>query len=96
MRFLVGALLLSACVSQPGSDMTGATRTEVVRESVQYVVLQKGEVVEIRPRFRFPLHAYPKHRPTMIKLMSEVTGCRLRETSLQGIGQGLRGTVACD
>ncbi len=92
---LVLILLLAACGAQPTPAMLGATRTEVSRGGRDYVVFQKGNRVEI---IRLGWAARGEHqaiRATMIALIPEVTGCRLRETSLQGDSGEMRGFVTC-
>ena len=99
MRFPVLALLLplflAACGAQPAPHMFGAEKTRVSRGGRDYVVFQKGNAVEvIRLGFAAP-GEHQEIRATMIALIPEVTGCRLRETSLQGDSGEMRGLVTC-
>jgi hypothetical protein len=89
------AFALAACGAQPAPEFFGATRTEVTRDGRQYVVLQKGERVEI---IRLGYATRGEHqaiRATMIALAEEVTGCKLRERSLQGDSGEMRGSLTC-
>lgn len=92
--FLPLCLLLSACAS-PAPEFFGATRTEISRDGRQYVVVQKAERVEV---IRLGYAARGEHqaiRATMIDLIPEVTGCTLREATLQGDSGEMRGSLNC-
>jgi hypothetical protein len=95
MRWFLPLFLLGACGAQPTPVMFGADRTEVSRDGRQYVVFLKGNMVEV---IRLGYATRGEHqaiRATMIALIPEVTGCRLRETSLQGDSGEMRGLVTC-
>ncbi len=88
-------LILSGCGAQPTPAMLGAARTEVTRGGHDYVVFQKGHRVEI---IRLGYARRGEHqaiRATMIDLIPEVTGCRLREASLTGDSGEMRGLLSC-
>lgn len=88
-------MLLAACGAQPTPLMLGADRTEVTRDGRRYVVFRKGNRVEI---IRLGWASPGEHqaiRATMIALIPEVTGCRLRDSSLQGDSGEMRGLVTC-
>ncbi len=92
MLFL--AIALSACAS-PAPEFLGATKTEVMRDGRQFVVFQKGERVEV---IRLGYAARGEHqaiRATMIELIPEVTGCLLRDATLQGDSGEMRGSLNC-
>jgi hypothetical protein len=85
---------LSACAS-PAPEFMGATKTEVMRDGRQYVVFQKGERVEV---IRLGYAVRGEHqaiRATMIELIPEVTGCKLRDATLQGDSGEMRGSLNC-
>lgn len=88
-------LFLAACGAQPTPLMFGAVRMDVVRDGRNYVIYQKGELVEV---IRLGWAAPGQHqgiRATMIALIPEITGCRLRETSLTGDSGEMRAKVTC-
>lgn len=75
--------------------MVGATRTDVTVEGRDYAVFQKGERVEV---IRLGYARGGEHqaiRATMIELIPRVTGCTLREASLQGDSGEMRGSLNC-
>lgn len=95
MKRLIPLVFLAACGAQPTPSMWGAERTDVTRNGRQYVVFQKGSAVEI---IRLGYARRGEHqaiRADMIALIPQVTGCRLRETSLQGDSGEMRGLVTC-
>ena len=84
MKRLVLLIFLAACGAQPAPQMWGASQTEVTRNGRQYVVFQKGSMVEIIRLGYARRGEHQQIRADMIELIPQVTGCRLRETSLQG------------
>lgn len=73
----------------------GATRTDVTVAGRNYTVFQKGERVEV---IRLGYARRGEHqaiRATMIDLIPQVTGCRLRENTLQGDSGEMRGSLDC-
>ncbi|GAB1362273.1 hypothetical protein MASR1M32_15090 [Rhodobacter sp.] len=95
MKRLFVLFLLAACSHSPAPEFFGADRTEVTRDGRQYVLYQKGDRVEI---VRLGYARNGEHqaiRATMIALIPEVTGCKLRETTLQGDSGEMRGRVSC-
>ena len=93
-RALLLPLLLSACVS-PAPEFFGATRTEVTVSGRDYVVLQKGERVEVIRLGYAHRGEHQDIRATMIELIPTVTGCTLRESSLTGDSGEMRGSLNC-
>jgi hypothetical protein len=87
-------LLLSACVS-PAPEFFGATRTEVTVSGRDYVVLQKGERVEVIRLGYAHRGEHQAIRATMIELIPTVTGCTLRESTLTGDSGEMRGSINC-
>ena len=95
MKALVPLIFLAACGASPAPEFFGATRTEVTVQGRQYVVLQKAERVEV---IRLGYARRGEHagiRATMVELIPTVTGCKLRESSLQGDSGEMRGTLNC-
>ena len=95
MKALVPLLLLAACGASPAPEFFGAQRTEITVAGRNYVVLQKAERVEV---IRLGYARRGEHqaiRATMIDLIPQVTGCKLRESSLQGDSGEMRGTLNC-
>ena len=93
-RALLLPLLLAACVS-PAPEFFGATRTEVTVSGRDYVVLQKGERVEVIRLGYARRGEHQEIRATMIELIPAVTGCTLRESSLTGDSGEMRGSLNC-
>lgn len=92
---LAAVTLVCACVAQPRPDMTGAKRTEVTRDGVGYVVLQQGDVVEVRRRTAGPSWKQGRSLPTVIDLIAEIGGCPLRKPTLEQGETWFRGRVDC-
>ena len=87
--------LLAGCGASPAPEFMGATRSDVTVGGRDYTVFQKGNRVEVI-RHGFALRGeHQAIRATMIELIPAVTGCTLREASLQGDSGEMRGTVTC-
>lgn len=95
MRWLIPLIFLAACGAQPAPTLWGGTRTDVARAGHQYVVYQKGNQVEIIRLGYARRGEHQQIRATMIDLIPEVTGCKLRESSLTGDSGEMRGLVTC-
>jgi hypothetical protein len=95
MKRLIPLIFLAACGAQPAPEFFGAQKTEVTRAGRQYVVYQKGERVEIIRLGYAKRGEHQAIRATMIALAEEVTGCKLREKSLQGDSGEMRGSLTC-
>lgn len=92
---LLSLLLLAACGAQPTPMMFGAERTDITVGGRAYTVFQKGNMVEV---IRLGYARRGEHqtiRATMIDLIPQVTGCKLRESSVQGDSGEMRGLVTC-
>jgi len=95
MKALFPLILLAACGASAAPEFFGAERTEVTVAGRDYVVLQKGDRVEV---IRLGYARRGEHqaiRAAMIELIPAVTGCKLREASLQGDSGEMRGTLNC-
>ncbi len=86
---------LAACSASPAPAFFGATRTEVTRAGRQYVVYQKHDRVEVIRLGHARSGEHAAIRATMIALVPEVTGCRLRPSTLQGDSGEMRGRLTC-
>jgi hypothetical protein len=75
--------------------MMGATRTDVTVDGRTYTVFQKDERVEVIRLGYAKRGEHQAIRATMIELIPRVTGCTLREASLQGDSGEMRGTLNC-
>lgn len=95
MKAIVLILLLSACVSSAPEFMIGSTKTEVSRDGRRFTVVQKAERVEVIRHGHARRGEHQAIRATMIDLIPEVTGCKLREATLQGDSGEMRGTLDC-
>jgi hypothetical protein len=94
MKALVPLLFLAACAS-PAPEFMGATRTDVNLDGRDYAIFQKGERVEV---IRLGYARRGQHhdiRATMIELIPRVTGCSLRDSTLQGDSGEMRGSLDC-
>lgn len=91
---MVVLLLLAACDS-PSPRFIGAERTEVQRGNFTYVVYATETAVEvIRLGYASPTRRGAM-RADMEALMSEVTGCRVVPSSIQGDSGALRARLRC-
>ncbi|MBY0351457.1 hypothetical protein [Tabrizicola sp.] len=98
MKQLIPLILLaflSACGASPAPEFFGATRTDVTLNGRDYTVFQKGERVEVIRLGYARRGDHQQIRATMIELIPRVTGCRLRETTLQGDSGEMRGSLNC-
>lgn len=92
---LISLIFLTACGASPAPEFFGATRTDVNLNGRDYTVFQKGERVEV---IRLGYARRGEHqdiRATMIELIPKVTGCKLRETTLEGDSGEMRGSLDC-
>lgn len=92
---LILPLFLAACGAQPAPHMFGAERFDASRGGHDYVVFLKGSSVEV---IRLGWASPGEHqaiRATMIDLIPELTGCKLRESALQGDSGEMRGLITC-
>jgi hypothetical protein len=95
MKAIIPILFLAACGASPAVEFMGATRTDTTVNGRNYTVFQKGERVEV---IRLGYARRGEHqdiRAAMIELIPRVTGCKLRENSLQGDSGEMRGSVDC-
>lgn len=92
---LIALLSLAACGASPAPEFFGATRTDVVVSGRSYTVFQKGDRVEVIRLGRARRGEHQAIRATMIALIPQITGCRLRESSLQGDSGEMRGSLSC-
>lgn len=92
---LIALLSLAACGASPAPEFFGATRTDVVVSGRSYTVFQKGDRVEVIRLGRARRGEHQAIRATMIALIPQVTGCRMRESSLQGDSGEMRGSLSC-
>ncbi len=95
MKALIALIFLAGCGASAAPEFFGGTRTEVSRDGRSYVVIQKAERVEV---IRLGYARRGEHqaiRATMIDLIPEVTGCKLRESSLQGDSGEMRASLNC-
>ncbi len=95
MRLVIPLLFVLAGCASPAPEFLGATRTDVTVNGRDYAVFQKGQRVEV---IRLGYARRGEHqaiRATMIALIPAVTGCTLREASLQGDSGEMRGSLNC-
>jgi hypothetical protein len=94
MKALIPLMLLAACAS-PAPEFMGATRTDINVNGRNYTVFQKGERVEVIRLGYAKRGEHQEIRATMIALIPRVTGCKLRDSTLQGDSGEMRGSVSC-
>jgi hypothetical protein len=88
-------LLLAGCGASPAPEFMGASRTDVTVNGRDYTVFQKGERVEVIRLGYAHRGEHQEIRATMIELISRVTGCKLRDSTLQGDSGEMRGSLDC-
>ncbi len=92
---IVLTFLLASCSASPAPEFFGATRTDITVDGRAYTVFQKGERVEVIRLGHAKRAEHQEIRATMIELIPRVTGCKLRESSLQGDSGEMRGSLSC-
>ncbi len=92
---LISCLFIAACGASPAPEFFGATRTDVTVNGRDYTVFQKGERVEVIRLAYATRGQHQEIRATMIELIPRVTGCKLRESTLQGDSGEMRGSLDC-
>lgn len=92
---LILLTFLSACGASPAPEFMGAARTDVNLNGRDYTVFQKGERVEVIRLGYAKRGEHQEIRATMIELIPRVTGCKLRESTLQGDSGEMRGSLDC-
>lgn len=88
-------IFLAACGASPAPEFFGAARTDVNLNGRDYTVFQKGERVEVIRLGYATRGEHQEIRATMIELIPRVTGCRLREDTLEGDSGEMRGSLDC-
>lgn len=94
MKALIPLVCLAACAS-PAVEFMGATRTDTTVNGRNYTVFQKGERVEVIRLGYAHRGEHKEIRATMIELIPVVTGCKLRDSTLQGDSGEMRGSLDC-
>jgi len=95
MKALIPLLLLAACGAQPAPEFFNAKRADVTRDGRQYTLYYTEKRVEV---IRLGFAHRGEHddiRANMIALIPEVTGCKLRDSSLTGDSGEMRGSIRC-
>ena len=98
MKHLIPLILLvflTACGASPAPEFLGATRTDVNLNGRDYTVFQKGERVEVIRLGYARRGEHQEIRATMIELIPRVTGCKLRDSTLDGDSGEMRGSLDC-
>jgi hypothetical protein len=95
LTLAVAAITLAACGASPAPEFFGATRTDITVNGRDYTVFQKDERVEVIRLGHARRGEHQEIRATMIELIPKVTGCKLREASLQGDSGEMRGSLQC-
>jgi hypothetical protein len=95
MRQLIPLIFLAACGASPAPEFMGGTRSDVTVNGRDYTIFQKDERVEVIRLGYAKRGEHQEIRATMIELIPEVTGCRLRESTLEGDSGEMRGSLSC-
>ncbi len=97
MRGLIFILSISlaACGAQPTPTMFGAQRLAATVGGRDYVVFLKGDRAEVIRLGHARRGEHQAIRATMLDLVPRLTGCRWRESSVQGDSGEMRGLVTC-
>ena len=95
MKRLIPLIFLCNCTPTPAPEFFASAPVEVTRAGRQYVVYQKGERVEVIRKGYAKRGEHQEIRATMIALIPEVTGCKLRENTLQGDSGEMRASLIC-
>ncbi len=75
--------------------MSGAERTEVVRNGRTYVLYRKGDTVEVIRMGYARRGEHAQIRAEMADLVPVITGCRLAPSSVRGDSGEMRGRLDC-
>jgi hypothetical protein len=97
-RLISASLLffhLAGCGASPAPEFMNATRTDITINGRSYTVFQKGERVEVIRLGYARRGEHQEIRATMIELIPTVTGCKLRENTVQGDSGELRASLSC-
>ena len=95
MKRLIPLIFLAACTPTAGPGFLGNPPVEVTRDGRQYLVFQDGNRVEVIRKGYAVRGEHQAIRETMIALIPEVTGCKLRESSVTGDSGVMRASVTC-
>lgn len=95
MKRLIPLIFIAACTPTAGPGFLGTPPVEVVRDGRQYLVFQDGARVEVIRKGYAKRGEHQAIRATMVELIPEVTGCKLRESSITGDSGVIRASVSC-
>jgi hypothetical protein len=95
MRKILLLSLLAACGASPAPEFFNAKRTDVTRDGRQYTVFQTDKRVEVIRLGYAHRGEHQAIRAQMIALIPEVTGCSLKDNTLQGDSGEMRGSIRC-
>ncbi|MCU0828342.1 MAG: hypothetical protein MUE52_13265 [Tabrizicola sp.] len=95
MKRLIPLIFLAGCGASPAPEFMNATRTDISVNGRNYTVFQKGERVEVIRLGYARRGEHQEIRATMIELIPRVTGCKLRDSTLQGDSGEMRGSLDC-
>ena len=95
MKAVILLIFLAACGASPATEFFGATRTDITVNGRDYTVYQKDERVEVIRLGYAKRGEQQEIRATMIEIIPQVTGCKLRENTLQGDSGEMRGSLSC-
>lgn len=87
-------VMIAACAS-PSPAFFGAQKTEVTRDGMRFAVFQKGETAQA---IRLGYANRAARRDMAMRLavvMEEVTGCKIRQSTLAGDTTELRAKLTC-
>lgn len=96
--YCISALLLlslSACGASPAPEFMNAEKVETTRDGHKFAVYHTENRVQVVRLGYATSGEHANIRASMIILASEVTGCQLDETSVQGDSGVMRGSIIC-
>lgn len=95
MKAVILLIFLAACGASPATEFFGADRTDITVNGRDYTVYQKDERIEVIRLGYAKRGEHQEIRATMIEIIPQVTGCKLRENTLQGDSGEMRGSLSC-
>jgi hypothetical protein len=95
MKHLIPLIFLTACGASPAPEFFNAKRVDTSLNGRQYTVFYTEKRVEVI-RLGYARAAERQEiRADMIRLIPEVTGCVLTDSTLKGDSGEMRGSIRC-
>ncbi len=95
MKRFIPMLFIAACGASPAPEFFNAKRVDTTKNGREYSVFFTEKRVEvIRLGYARPMERQAI-RDDMIALIPAITGCTLKESTLQGDSGEMRGSIRC-